>query len=63
MPEPIKCKAMVYVRDTYRVSRGSGARVHYEHRRCKRDACEDGLCRQHKKMAQDGLRIEETRFP
>lgn len=47
------CDAVVYERDTYRVSRGSksGFAMHYTKRPCKRLAVDDGLCRVHAKVA------------
>ncbi len=44
-----KCIAGVYIADTYRYTgRGSsGFEMHYNHRRCKRNANKNGRCWQH----------------
>lgn len=44
-----QCKARVLKRDTYRVARGKGFRMHYNEERCSRKAIKDGLCKQHGK--------------
>jgi hypothetical protein len=45
-----QCCAEVEHRDTYRVSRGRGFRLHYNVERCKRKAVDGKLCRQHAKV-------------
>jgi hypothetical protein len=48
--ERLQCNALVYKRDTYRVSRisPSGFKMHYNRCQCARFAtCAEGLCRQH----------------
>lgn len=51
-PDHSRCEAVVYKRDTYRVSRGtkSGFAMHYNRERCSRAAKCDGLCTQHSKQ-------------
>jgi hypothetical protein len=49
-PRPERCKAEVEHRDTLRVSRGSGFRMHYTTARCARLAKAGGFCTQHAKL-------------
>ncbi len=48
-PETNRCRAIVYVRDTYRrTGRGkSGFELHYDRRQCRRKPRENGYCWQH----------------
>ena len=48
----MQCEAVVYRRDTYRYTgrRKGGFSMHYTRSRCRRNAVEDGLCKQHAKM-------------
>jgi hypothetical protein len=52
-PDPGKCRARVYHRDTYRYTgRGeSGFELHYKTKQCKRKARESGYCWQHEPEA------------
>lgn len=53
MAERIRCDAVVWRRDTYRVSRdGTGRkfRMHYTRTQCRRWAACGDLCRQHAEM-------------
>jgi hypothetical protein len=52
-PYPIKdkCLAMVYKKDTYRVSRGRGFKMHYTRCQCSRKPIVGSeYCAQHAKM-------------
>jgi hypothetical protein len=55
------CDAKVYVRDEYRLVRGSGFAMHYSAKRCSHPATADGLCTQHARMLADGRGL--TRIP
>jgi len=46
-----QCKAMVYKRDTYRLVRGRGFKMHYSMEQCKRKT-KDEYCWQHLKEEQ-----------
>lgn len=53
MSERLKCDAVVWKRDTYRVNRDGTKRkfkMHYSRCRCSRWAVEGPLCRQHANM-------------
>lgn len=52
-----QCEAAVWRRDTYRLKRGYGFRLHYNHGKCKRQAKRDGLCEQHAKQAEEGINV------
>jgi hypothetical protein len=59
-----RCAAAIYKRDTYRVSRGHGFRMHYERKQCSRAAvsgCE--FCRQHEKVKASGVSVFHWRLP
>lgn len=53
LPDPDRCKAVVYKRDTYRrTGRGkSGFELHYSRCQCSRKPTIKGLCGQHARMA------------
>lgn len=46
-PKPGFCKRSVEHRDTYRVHRGHGFRMHYTTKQCSRKAGPSGYCYQH----------------
>lgn len=46
----LQCDAVVWRKDTYRVARGRGFRMHYERGQCSRRATHGDLCRQHAKL-------------
>jgi hypothetical protein len=58
-PDADKCRAEVYVRDTYRLHRGKGFKLHYTARQCRRKPFKEGYCAQHYGMkAEHEDRIE-----
>lgn len=65
MTERVRCNAVVWRRDTYRVKRGakSGFAMHYDRSRCRR-AAQPGsdLCAQHRAMV-GGVMLWERRGP
>jgi hypothetical protein len=53
-----RCAAAIYKRDTYRVSRGYGFKMHYERKRCSRAAAPGyEFCRQHEKLRASGVYV------
>ena len=44
-----RCQEYVYRRDTYRLSRGHGFRMHYDRGQCERRATHGDYCWQHRK--------------
>lgn len=56
---PVRCRAVVWRRDTYRYSgRGpSGFSMHHTRCRCRRRAGDGGLCRQHAAMRERGHNV------
>lgn len=59
----VHCEAIVHRKDTYRrTGRGrTGFEMHYTEGRCKRTAREGGLCRQHRKLEQQGANIARAK--
>jgi hypothetical protein len=57
------CEAVVYKRDTYRISRGRGFRMHYTRGRCSRAAATDGLCTQHHRLQLAGRHVARHAAP
>ena len=49
LDDPTRCKAVVYVRDTYRYTgrKKSGFELHYNRKQCSRQADTTGFCWQH----------------
>lgn len=62
MTDAPRCQASVWVRDTYRVVRGGGFRMHYQERQCRRVAVGERFCRQHQKLHDDGRAVVICRF-
>jgi hypothetical protein len=56
-----RCNTYVYVRDTYRVSRGHGFRLHYNRRQCSRLANGGDLCWQHARLERRGWSVIRVR--
>lgn len=52
-----RCAAAIWKRDTYRVSRGNGFRMHYNRQRCSRAATHGEHCAQHAKIAAQGVYV------
>jgi len=65
MTEPMsgkrrRCRAQVWRKDTYRIVRGFGFRMHYNRGQCLRAATDSDLCAQHAKMIGSVPRYEHA---
>jgi len=66
-----RCQAEIYVRDTYRVARGTkaGFRMHYNREQCRRAAADGAslsgadLCAQHRRIEDEGQVVFRARYP